>query len=205
MKKSIEMIAIACIGIAFLLAGSLPVFAQEKIVRAKIGILIKAGDQKMRAKANDRLKVGDFVRIYVQPEESFYVYVVHTDGKRVWLLSSTERQDPGAPFLLPGREEYYEIDGESPVETFTIICSPQELKEVSSLQNTEISYEKWSALEKELAKKGEIDLGEKAEKPFPIAGNVRGAVDPNDHFASDLLISSGKNVLVKQYEFSIKK
>jgi hypothetical protein len=205
MKKPIKMISVFCIGIAFLMASILPVFAQAKIVRAKVGILIKSGDQTMRAKGKDRLKAGDFLRIYVQPEENFYVYVVHTDQKDVKLISSVDRQPAGSQVVLPARQDFYEVDGESPVETFTIICSPDELKEVSTLLNSQISYEKWAALEKELIKKGEIDLGQKAEKPFPIAGNVRGAIDPNDRFAADLQIYSGNTILVKQYEFSVKK
>jgi hypothetical protein len=205
MKKPVSMISTLFVGIAFLLASTLPVFAQAKIIRAKLGILIKSGNQTVRAKAKDRLNVGDSLRIYVQPEDNFYVYVVHTDHKNVKLLSSVDRQAPGSQLVLPGQQEFYEIDGESPVETFTIICSPDELKDVSALLKSEISYEKWASMEKELIKKGEIDLGQKAEKPFPIAGNVRGATNPNDRFAADLQIYSGNTILVKQYEFSIKK
>jgi hypothetical protein len=199
------LILTGCLAVIFLTAGTLPAFAEGKIIRAKVGILVKAGDQTMRAKGNDRLKAGDSLRIYVQPEENFYTYVVHTDRKTVKLLSTTERRNPGALLVLPGRQEFYEVDGESPAETFTIICSPDELKEVAALLNTEIPYEKWAAMEKDLAAKGEIDLGQKAEKPFPIAGNVRGAADPNERFAADLPIYSGNSVLVKQYEFSVKK
>lgn len=205
MKKLVGMISAVSIGFVFLMVSISPVLAQPKIIRAKVGILIKSGDQTMRAKGKDRLKAGDFLRVYVQPEENCYVYVVHTDQKTAKLLSSTERRQPGSLVILPGSQDSYEVDGESPVDTFTIICSPDELKEVSGLLNTEIPYEKWAAIEKELAKKGEIDLGQKAEKPFPIAGNVRGAVDPNDRFAADLQIYSGNTVLVKQYEFSVKK
>jgi hypothetical protein len=205
MKRSVGMISVVFIIIAFCMTGIQPVFAQAKIVRAKVGILIKSGDQTQRAKAKDRLKTGDSLRVYVQPEENFYVYVVHTDQKKVSLLSPKDRLNPGSLLVLPGQQEFYEVDGESPVDTFTIICSPDELKEISALGSTEISYEKWAAIEKDLVRKGDIDLGQKAEKPFPIAGNVRGAVDPNDRFAADLQIYSGNTVLVKQYEFSVKK
>ena len=205
MKRPVGMISAVFIGLAFLMASILPAFAQPKIIRAKVGILVKSGDQTTRAKAKDRLKAGDSLRIYVQPEDDLYIYVVHTDQKTVKLLSSTERQHQGSTLVLPEQQEYYEVDGESPVEAFTIICSPDELKEVAALLDTGISYEKWAAMEKDLAAKGEIDLGQKAEKPFPIAGNVRGALDPNDRFASDLQIYSGNTVLVKQYEFSVKK
>ncbi len=182
-------------------------FAQER-VRAKIGVLIKSGDQTIRAKSRDTLSTGDFIRIYVYPEGvSSFLYVIHADRKSASLLNMTQQRIQSSTLVLPSLREFYQADGQSPVETFTIICSPTEVKEVSILLAGEIPYEKWAPIEKNLLQRGTIDLSQKTEKPFAIAGNVRATGDASagDPFAKELQIFSGNAILVKQYEFSVKK
>jgi hypothetical protein len=94
-------------------------------VRAKAGIAIKSGKVTRQVKCRDDLKAGDALRIYVQTEESSYVYVVHSDGKTVALLNVLEQKVPSSTLVLPSVEEYYAVDGKTLVETFTIICSPK--------------------------------------------------------------------------------
>ena len=207
MKLFIRILSVVFMGMPLIMAGVLPGLSQEKTVRAKIGILVKSGDQIIKVKARDRLKAGDLVRIYVHPEVSSYIYVVHRDQKTVTLLNMVEQRIQSSSLVLPSVQEFYQVDGQSPVETFTVICSPNEVKEISSLVGSQMSYDRWVSLEKELLKKGEIDLAQKSEKPFAIAGNVRGAGDAagGDAFVKELQIFSGKSILVRQYEFSVKK
>ncbi|MFH1481244.1 MAG: hypothetical protein ABIG67_08240 [Pseudomonadota bacterium] len=207
MKRFMWTLIVLCMG-AVLLAGSvLPGLSQERKVRAKIGILIKSNGQTMRAKSRDRLKAGDLLRIYVYPEASSYIYVVHSDKKNVELLNMGEQKIQRSTLILPSLREFYQVDGQSPGETFTIICSPDEVKEVSSLLNSPVSHEKWASVEKELLKRGEIDLSQKAERPFALMGNVRGGGGNGvgDPFVKELQIFSGIDILVKQYEFTVKK
>ena len=206
--KKVKMLIALLLGAALVATASLPVFSQERTVRAKIGILVKSGDQTARAKSKERVKSGDLLRIYVHPEVSSYVYVVHTDQKEVTLLNMVEQKIQSSTMVLPSLQEFYQVDGKSPVETFTVICSTDEVKEVSALVKAQVSYDQWASIEKDLNKKGEIDLSQKTERPFAIAGNVRGAGDAagaNDPFVNELQIFSGKKILVKQYEFSVKK
>ncbi|MBN1104459.1 MAG: hypothetical protein JXL84_13660 [Deltaproteobacteria bacterium] len=207
MRTFIKML-VAFLAISALVAvGALPALAQEKTVRAKIGILVKSGDQILKAKAKDRIKAGDMVRIYVHPEVSSYVYVVHSDLKRVTLLNMVEQRIQSSTLVLPSVQEFYQVDGKSAMETFTVICSPNEVKAVSALVSAQMTGDRWDSLQRELAKKGEMELAEKSERPFAIAGNVRGAGDAAgaDAFVKELQIFSGKSVLVKQYEFRVKK
>lgn len=206
--KKVKILAALLLGAAFVATAAWPVFSQERTVRAKIGILVKSGDQTVRAKSRDRVQAGDLLRIYVHPEVSSYVYVVHTDQQEVTLLNMVEQKIQSSTMVLPSLQEFYQVDGKSPVETFTVICSTEEVKEVSSLIKDQLSYDQWASLAKELNRRGEIDLSQKTERPFAIAGNVRGAGDgagANDPFVKELQIFSGKKILVKQYEFSVKK
>jgi hypothetical protein len=207
MRLSIRILSVVFMGVALIMTGVVPGFSQESIVRAKVGILVKSGDQIIRAKSRDRLKAGDLVRIYVHPEVSSYVYVVHRDQKTVTLLNMVEQRIQSSTLVLPSVQEFYQVDGQSPMETFTVICSPKEVKEISSLASSQMTQDRWVSLEKELLKRGEIDLAQKSEKPFAIAGNVRGAGDVagGDAFVRELQIFSGKSILVRQYEFSVKK
>jgi hypothetical protein len=145
----------------------------------------------------------------VIPEESSWIYVVHADEKTVTLLKKIEKSAPTAVVALPSLSEFYQVDGGSPTETITIVCSPEELKDVSAIGDAQMPVEKWRNMEKELTRRGEIELGQKAEKPFPIAGNVRGekSAPPSEgeSFLDQLPVFSGNSVLVKQYEFSVKK
>ena len=207
MRLFIKILGVVFMGVALIMSGALPGLSQEMIVRAKIGILIKSGDQIIKAKSRDRLKAGDFVRIYVHPEVGSYVYVVYRDQKTVTLLTRVEQRIQSSTLVLPSVQEFYQVDGQSPMETFTVICSPKEVKEISSLAGSQMTPERWVSLEKDLLKKGEIDLAQKSEKPFAIAGNVRGAGDAagGDAFVKELQIFSGKSILARQYEFSVKK
>ncbi len=207
MKRLLRMLTVIFLGFALAGSSALPCFAQERNIRAKVGILIKSGDLMTRAKSKDRVKAGDLVRIYVHPEVSSYVYVIHTDQNEVTLLNMVEQKIQSSTLVLPSLQEFYQVDGKSPAETFTVVCSPEEVKEVSALLNSQISYEKWASIEKSLVKRGEVDLGQQTERPFAIAGNVRGAgpAGTGDSFVNELQIFSGKSILVKQYEFSVKK
>ena len=207
MRLFFKILGVVFIGVALIAYGTLPGLAQEMIVRAKIGILIKSGDQVIKAKSRDRLKAGDFVRIYVHPEVGSYVYVVHRDKKTVSLLTRVEQRIQSSTLVLPSVQEFYQVDGQSPVETFTVICSPTEVKEISSMAGSQMPLDRWVSLEKDLLKKGEIDLAQRSEKPFAIAGNVRGAGDAagGDAFVKELQIFSGKSILVRQYEFNVQK
>lgn len=201
-----RMMTVIFFSAALFVASGRPCLPQESNVRAKIGILVKSGDQVVRARSMDRVKAGDLIRIYVHPEASSYVYVIHTDQKRVTMLNMVEQKIHSSTLVLPSLQEFYQVDGNSKVESFTVICSSEEVKEVSSLLTSQMDHEKWTSLQKDLVKKGEIDLGQQTERPFGIAGNVRGTADAGgDPFVKELQIFSGKKVLVKQYEFSVKK
>jgi len=60
-------------------------------------------------------------------------------------------------------------------------------------------------VEKDLLEKSRIDLTGKAEKPFSIAGTVRGGAAAADPFIEKLQTISGNTLVVRQYEFRVKK
>jgi hypothetical protein len=183
-----------------------PVAAQER-VRAKVGVEVRSGEHSAPAKATETIKAGDFLRVYVVPEDDAYIYVVHNDGKTPTLLNAQEahtKTPKGSLVILPTPETFYQIDGTSPKESITVICSPTVIPEVTTLfRTTSVPQQSWTALEKELLDKSRIDLSQKADKPFQIAGNVRAL--PSNAFLDHLQVSSGKTFVVKHYDFQVQK
>ena len=208
MRFIFKIVFTLSLGLSLIATSNYSSKAEEERVRAKIGIQIKSGDLILRAKSIDRLKKGDLLRIYIHPEKTSHVYVVHTDLKKVTLLNMIQQKVQSSTMVMPSLQEYYRVDGESSKETITIIISPDELSELlSALEDGNIAYAKWIELEKKLIDKGKIDLSQKTEKPFSIAGNVRGVMGNHslDPFVSKLQVFSGKSILVKKYEFRVKK
>jgi len=185
-----------------------PAMAQDR-VRAKVGIGIQGRPDApiAPAKTNETVKTGDFLRVYVIPEDDAYIYVVHNDGKTPTLLNAPHaatKTSKGSPMTLPAPEKFYQIDGGSDRESITVICSPTEIREVAKLFSTpNVAQKNWLSLEKELVDKSKIELAQQADKPFQIAGNVRSmSADP---FLETLSISSGKSLVVKKYDFQVQK
>ena len=195
-----------CLGVWLCTQLTAPVAAQDRM-RAKVGIQIRSGERSTPAKGTEIVKAGDFLRVYVVPEDDAYVYVVHNDGKAPTLLNTQDahtKVHKGALVTLPAPEEFYKIDGTSDKESITVICSPTEMREVTTLfRTTNVPQKNWLSLEKELMEKSKIDLTQKASKPFPIVGNVRGIYDKR--FVDSLPTFSGETYVVKRYDFQIQK
>lgn len=208
MKHDLRIVCVLSIAVLVASVNRLPVVAQEHRVRAKIGIQIRSGDRMMRARSRDRLKAGDLLRIYVHPEETSHVLVVYSDTKTARLLNLVHQKTRSSTLAMPSLKEFYQVDGESPIQTFTIICSPDPLTEALRVLRTgEAPYSSWAKVEKKLLDKSRIDLSQQTEKPFSIAGNVRGvgSVSNLDPFVDELQIFSGRSLLVKKYEFRVQK
>ncbi len=185
---------------------TLPAVAQDR-VRAKVGIQVRSGERTALAKTTETVKTGDFLRVYVVPEDDAYIYVVHNDGKTLTLLNAQDAKikvNKGGPVALPTLEKFYQVDGTSDKESITVICSPTELREVASLfSSANVPQQNWLSLEKDLLDKSKIDLTQQTDKPFQIAGNVRSIA--NDPFMDTLQIFSGKSFVVKKYDFQVQK
>ncbi|MBI4640510.1 MAG: hypothetical protein HY731_07440 [Candidatus Tectomicrobia bacterium] len=205
MKTTLQIFIVSFLSALMVTVSPSMTTAQDN-VRAKIGIQVKSAGETTQAKAKARLKAGDKFRIYVIPEEDSYVYVVHTDQKRVTLVNSSTAQkkaEKSSLLVFPSANEFYQVDGLSNLETITVLCSPTELTDVLALLRSEgASHSEWVAIEETLIEKSKIDLGGKPEKPFVIAGNVRGKDDP---FLKKLQTFSGKSLVVNRYEFNVKK
>jgi hypothetical protein len=180
--------------------------AGEKTIKAKIGIEILSGQTVYRAKSREILKAGDRIRIYVHTREPSNIYVVYTDKNKANLLNMTTQKIGESTLCLPSAHAYYKVDGNSPVERFTVLCSPVELPRISGMDSAGIPWEKWVAIEDRLIKRSKIQLIPDEEDPIVIAGVVRGNknADDRDRFVAALPTYSGNGRLIKIYEFNVQ-
>jgi len=173
MRLFIKVFGVVLTVAALIAAGTLPGLTQEKIVRAKLGIAITSGKETRPAKSRDSLKTGDSLRIYVHPEESSYVYVVHTDGKAVTLLNMVEQRVQSSTLVLPRCRNSMRWTARAmsrPSRSSAARRGEPGLVLVNS-QMTLIA----GLHAKRVAQERELELVQKSERPFSISGTVRGA------------------------------
>ncbi len=119
----------------------------QAIVRARIGIELRAGDEKRHARKYERVLAGDLFRIYAIPEpEPAYIYGVYSDQKTAERLNESERTKipKDDTLIIPSPEELYEFEHSSTSVFVTVICSATELPEIDALLNgQDPSHAKW--------------------------------------------------------------
>jgi hypothetical protein len=206
--RSLNVIVAVC-GLVLAAPGS--AFTQggdgEGPMRARIGIQVTSGDRTVRAGARERLRAGDRIRIWVAPEAPCRVYVVHADETRVSLLNDPEAQVFPSALSLPPDRSHYTVDGESRLETVTVLVCPAKMPEMEPLESGRMTVTAWGFLHDYLLRRSSLLTTREEEKPFAIAGNVRGAADPcpDDAFVRGLPLYSGRGLLVKDYAFMVQK
>ncbi|MGB8320487.1 MAG: hypothetical protein WCE54_20305 [Ignavibacteriaceae bacterium] len=179
------------------------IFPQD-IIKAKIAILHKSGDDFTVLRSNDRLRAGEMIRIFVQPENDCYVYIIHSDNSESTLLYDKKVSSKKDTLILPSTSEFYVFDDKSPTAKVDIFCSVKKIDDINKLfkDSDMVRLSSWSLIEEKLFKEYKKNFTDKSEKPFPMAGNVSAV---NDEFLNRQLVLSGKGAIIRRYDLEIKK
>lgn len=179
------------------------IFPQD-IIKAKIAILHKSGDDFTVLRSNDRLRAGEMIRIFVQPENDCYVYIIHSDNSESTLLYDKKVSSKKDTLILPSTSEFYVFDDKSPTAKVDIFCSVKKIDDINKLfkDSDVVRLSSWSLIEEKLFKEYKKNFTDKSEKPFPMAGNVSAV---NDEFLNRQLVLSGKGAIIRRYDLEIKK
>jgi hypothetical protein len=197
---SLFLISISC----FLISGTIN--SQEK-VQAKIGVMLKSGNQITKAKSKDRIKSGDELKVVVEPQNDCIIYAVYNDGKEATLLNFSsygKTLKKEITEMLPNEEEFYQVDDKSSNAKITVICSIKKITEIDKLfrkKDTAPSGE-WVKIEDKLLNENKANLNEESDKPFQIAGNVRGF---SDDFKKKLPVFTSDKLIIKSFVLEIKR
>ena len=181
------------------------VYAQDNLIKVKVGILDKSGSKATSLKLRDRVKNGDEISVYVQPMQKSYVYVLCVDQKEVTLLNANKNYllEKDKLLVLPSESEYYQTDNMSAKMDIVVICDKTPVKEIENLFKGKqaVAPGQWASIEKKLSG-GKSKIKDASGKPITIAGNVRGV---NANFLSQLPAFSSEGKMIRKYEIEIKK
>lgn len=201
MKNAIRFFTAVILVFAFTLG-----FTADDKVQAKIGIMHKSGNKVTKLKSNDRAKAGDEVRIFIQPMETAYVYVIYSDGNEAMLLNypkDLRKVNKDHMLILPSETEFYAFDDQSPDAYFSIMCSETKIEKLEDLykNSSTTPHNNWTVVAEELETEVKSDLASDTEKPLTMAGNVRGL---NDDFSKKLPVFTDDQLILRKYSLEIK-
>jgi hypothetical protein len=176
----------------------------QKLIKAKIAIMHKYGDEYKALRSNDRVHAGEMFRIFIKPFNNCFIYVINTDNSGSSILFDKYVKALQDTLILPSKDEFYIYDDKTPNSKITIFCSLKRISEVEKLfaQKGETAETTWNHLEAELLNKFKKNLSEKSAKPFSLAGNVSSA---NDEFIEKQLILTGEGLIIRKYEIEVQK
>ena len=186
------------------LAGGQVALGQD-LVRGKLGVFVKTKEKEYRARKKNIIPPETSLRIFIFPEKNTFIYAFHSDGKDVEPLHPNEKIVSRDSLILPAADTFYEIGAADKTAMFTLIVSLEAIPELNSISKG-LSLKKWKKIEKNLIQKSRILDNSDQKLPFSLAGNVRGDADStNADFLEALPVSSGKNLIIRTYDFQIKK
>ncbi len=203
--KKLSLYAAVSVFVLVCLAGGLAPAGQKDLVRGKLGIFVKTSDAEYRAKKKNVIVPGTCLRIFLFPENQSFIYVFHNDGEKVDALPSSGAAISRDSLILPASDTFYEIGETEKTAAFILIISSESLPELDSISNG-YPLKEWKQLQKKLMEKSRVLDNSGQAGPFSLAGNVRGEADsPNASFIEELPVSSGKKLIIRTYDFKVKK
>ena len=181
-------------------------------LKSKIAILHKIDDDFRKLRSNDRVFVGDGIRIFIQPQVDCFFYIVYSDPNSSQILKSENAEEEINPFklsakdtlLLPSSEHYYIFDDSEPEVRITIIGSLKQIDDIEKLftESNAIDSEVWMNAETTISEKFSNPLQGDVVKPIQIAGNVSVI---NEEFLGNQIYLVGEEVIIRKYNIEIKK
>lgn len=178
----------------------------QSAVKAKIGVLTKSNNKISKLKTFDRLKPGDELRVCILPADNLFFYAIFSDQKTSTLLNFKQafRLTKNKSYLLPSASEFYQLDENSAKVKLTLICCAKKVDKIESIFKSadEIPVGTWAEAEKAIIAASKKDISDNSDKPFTMAGNVRGI---NDDFFDKLTPLTAEKTLIRIFEIEVKK
>lgn len=176
----------------------------QNLIKTKVGIFTTNKGKQVTLKSNDKLKVGDMFRIYLKCFSPQYNYIIYVDNKSAKLLNFSQfnkMNSEDKTLILPSVEEAYKVDATNPSIKIFVISSKKSFDEIKNkFEQSKIDLDSWKDFEQELIKK-QKNLTNSSDKPFSIAGNVRGV----EEIFNQLPLLTNRELIIRTYEIEVKK
>lgn len=176
----------------------------KKVVIAELGVEIFEDDKFVRwAKSHDELSASNQFRIHIVPRQDCYLYLVFNEDDN-FSLKYSNKSKGGQEVILPASSSFYGVDSGQKKQRVTIVCSPEKNEEIEGIFGVFGAETDWKIKEKEIIKSSKISFEEATDKPVNIGGSINGFA-PASAPKVRMFPYRGKSLLVKKYEFSVKK
>lgn len=174
-------------------------YPQSDSIKASLGILIYSSLGEKMATFFDRIKSGDSLQIFIQPQSNLEFFLFHSDQTKAELIFETPVKS-NAAYILPAFNEFYQFDGLLEKESLILLLSKKDNKQIQNITEEPDPVSTLRILD-ELIRNSRSLESEKTGPEIRIGGNVR---DAYVHFKK-LKTYSSDNVIIKKFTFHVKK
>ena len=145
-------------------------------IQAKIGIRLEDKNGLRKAKAIDKISVGDKLSIYVKAWKDSYVYIININKTNATLLNSKNDAQvikKGVEKVFMGEGSGYSLDGLSSKDALIVIISPSKNSRIMKLFSSgPVTSNKWHMNEEEIMLGNSLIPHFKLQKQMEFGGSL---------------------------------
>ena len=173
-------------------------------IKAKIGIRLQDKNGLRKAKAIDKISVGDKLSIYVKPWKNSYVYIINLNKTNATLLNSNNDAQiikKGVEKVFMGDGSGYSPDGLSSKDALIVIVSPNENNKIMKLFSSgPVPSNTWHENEEEIMLGNSLIPHSKLQENMEFGGSLASQT-PRKKLHIDEKITPGESLMVPLTEF----
>ena len=144
-------------------------------IKAKIGVKLEEKQGPRKAKAIDKISVGDKLSIYVKPWKDSYVYIINLNKTNATLLNNKHDDQiikKGAGKVFMGEGSGYSPDGLSSKDALIVIVSPNENNRIMKLFSSgPVPSNKWHMNEEAIMQDNSLIPHSKLQEHMEFGGS----------------------------------
>ena len=173
-------------------------------IKAKIGIRLEDKNGLRKAKAIDKISVGDKLSIYVKAWKDSYVYIINLNKTNATLLNSKnndQKMNKGVGKIFMGEGSGYSPDGLSRKDALVVIVSPNENNKIIELFSSgPVTSNKWNMNEEEIMLDNSLIPHSKIQEHMGFGGSLASQT-PRNKLHVDEKITPEESLMVPLTEF----
>ena len=173
-------------------------------IKAKIGIRLQDKNGLRKAKAIDKISVGDKLSIYVKPWKDSYAYIINLNKTNATLLNSNNDAQiikKGVEKVFMGEGSGYSPDGLSSKDALIVIVSPNENNRIMELFSSgPVPSNTWRENEEEIMLGNSLIPHSKLQENMEFGGSLASQT-PRKKLHIDEKTTPGESLMVPLTEF----
>jgi hypothetical protein len=193
------------LGIFFLLGSVFSSAYSGQFSNAKIGIQVNSNKKIFPAKSRDKLQEGGSYKVFIEPTEASWVYIIKSTTENSSLLKAI-KLSKNQKFYFPENDSSLDLGKNGDKVLLSVVNSPSPIQKIEALfKSSSTPYSKWSGLEEELTQQTQNKLTSLSSKPISIAGAFRSTTMRPVWSDKFLPVFSAAPHLIRKFEFDVQK